>query len=105
MDNAFGALLPLLLLGLAFVVLVVLPMRARSRMALRTQEMQQSLTIGTEIMTTSGLYGRIVSLDDQTIELEIAPGVVVRWARAAIGEVRTPGQSTAPEQTGEPAGE
>jgi preprotein translocase subunit YajC len=104
-NNSFGAALPLLLLGLAFVVLIVLPQRARSRVALRAQQLQQSLTIGTEIMTTSGLYGRITALDDTTMDLEISPGVVVRWARAAVGEVRGPDLSTDPDPTGEPAGE
>jgi preprotein translocase subunit YajC len=89
-NNSFGAALPLLLLGLAFVVLIVLPQRARSRLALQAQQLQQSLSVGTEIMTTSGLYGRITALDEKTIDLEIAPGVVVRWARAAVGEVRGP---------------
>ncbi len=90
MSKTLGALLPLLLLALAFVVLVVLPMRARSRMTQQVRQMQASLTLGTEIMTTSGVYGRIVALDEQTADVEIAPGVVVRWARAAIGEVRRP---------------
>lgn len=88
MNSSFGAALPLLLLGLAFVVLIVLPQRARSRVALRAQQLQDRLTVGTEIMTTSGLYGRIVELGERTLDLEIAPGVVVRWARAAVGEVQ-----------------
>jgi preprotein translocase subunit YajC len=84
-------LFPLLLL-LLFAVIFLLPMRARSRQAQRVREMQQSLTVGTEVMTTSGLYGRISRLGDQTIDLQIAPGVTVEWARAAIAEVRGPGE-------------
>ena len=70
MNSSFGAALPLLLLALAFVVLIVLPQRARSRVALRTQQLQDSLTVGTEIMTTSGLYGRVTALDERTLDLE-----------------------------------
>jgi len=90
------ALLPLLLLALAFVVLIVLPMRNRSRQLQQTRQLQAGLTVGTEVMTTSGLYGRIVSLADDTVELEVAPGVVVRWARAAIAEIRGAGPVTEP---------
>ena len=36
-------------------------------------------------MTTSGLFGRITRLDQDTFDLEIAPGTVVRFARGAIG--------------------
>jgi preprotein translocase subunit YajC len=100
-NNSFGAAFPLLLLGLAFVVLIVLPQRARSRAAQRTQQMQDSLAVGTEVMTTSGLYGRITALDERTLDLEIAPGVVVRWARAAVGEVQRPEPEETPA-TGEP---
>ena len=106
MSDPFGALLPLLLLALAFVVLFVLPMRARNRAVQQTRQMQASLTVGAEVMTTSGVYGRVVSLADDTVELEVAPGVVVRWARGAIAEIRSapaeadPG-STAAEPTRE----
>jgi preprotein translocase subunit YajC len=80
--------LPLLILLVAFVFLIWLPMRQRSRMAQQTRQMQQSLTVGAEVMTTAGLYGRITGLSEETVNLEIAPGVVVEWARAAIREIR-----------------
>jgi preprotein translocase subunit YajC len=99
-NNAFGAVLPILLILFA-VMIVLLPMRARSRMALRQQQLQQSLSVGTQIMTTSGLYGRIVGMDDDVLQLEIAPGLVVSWARAAVGEVRGPDRSAGTGQTGD----
>jgi preprotein translocase subunit YajC len=95
-NDTIRALLPLLLLAGAFAVLVMLPARARSRMAQQTRQMQDSLRVGTEVMTTSGVYGRITALREDTVNLEIAPGVVVEWARAAIGQVRHP------ERFGEP---
>ena len=90
MGDTAGALLPLLLLALAFVVLIVLPMRTRSRALQQTRQLQAGLTVGTDVMTTSGLFGRIVGLSDDSVDLEVSPGVVVRWARAAIAEVREP---------------
>ena len=41
-------------------------------------------------MTTAGVYGTIVSVDDDDAELEIAPGVVIRVVKAAIGKVIQP---------------
>jgi preprotein translocase subunit YajC len=36
-------------------------------------------------MTTSGLYGTVVSKnDDGSVQLSIAPGVEVKWATAAL---------------------
>ena len=101
MGDSAGALLPLLLLGLAFVVLIVLPMRTRSRALAQTRQLQAGLTVGTDVMTTSGLYGRIVGLADDAVDLEISPGVVVRWARAAIAEIRGP-SGDQPAADGEP---
>jgi hypothetical protein len=42
-------------------------------------------------MTTSGLYGVIRSIDGQndTVELEIAPGVTVRWAFPALRDAES----------------
>ena len=81
---------PLIMLALLAVVLFVLPARQRKKMQERTAAMQASLTIGTPVMTTSGLHATVAGLGETTADLEIAPGVVVTYARQAILEVRTP---------------
>ena len=81
---------PLILLALAVVLLFVLPARQRKRMQAQTQAMQESLTVGTPVMTTSGLHGTVAGLGDKTVDLQIAPGVVVTFARPAILEIRKP---------------
>jgi preprotein translocase subunit YajC len=83
-------LFPLILLALMVLLLFVLPARARKRMQLQTQAMQASLTVGTPVMTTSGIHGTVAALGDKTVDLEVAPGVVVTFARQAVLEVRTP---------------
>ena len=87
---------PLILLALAFVLLIVLPARQRKKMQSQAQALQQSLSVGTPVMTTSGLHGTVVALGDRTVDLEIAPGVVVTFARQAILEVRPAGGGNAP---------
>jgi preprotein translocase subunit YajC len=81
---------PFIILILAALLLFVLPARQRKRMQEKQQAMQDSLTLGTPVMTTSGLHGTIAGLGDRTVDVEIAPGVVVTFARPAILEVRTP---------------
>jgi preprotein translocase subunit YajC len=95
------SLLPLLVLAVAFVVLIILPMRTRNRQLQATRQLQAGLTVGTDVMTTSGLFGHIVGLADDSVDLEVSPGVVVRWARAAIAEVRQP-SADLPAAGGEP---
>ena len=81
---------PFILLALAVLLLFVLPARQRKRMAAQAQTLQDSLTVGTPVMTTSGLHGTVVALGETTVDLEIAPGVVVTFARPAVLEVRKP---------------
>lgn len=81
-------LLPVLLIVLAFVLLFVLPARQRKKIALRQSAMQQSLVIGTPILLTCGLHGTVHALHEDSIDVEIAPGTVARFARPAVLEVR-----------------
>ena len=81
---------PILILGLLAIMLFVLPARQRKRMQTQAKAMQDSLTIGTPVMTTSGLHGTVAALGTTTVDLEIAPGVVATFARPAILEVRKP---------------
>jgi preprotein translocase subunit YajC len=82
-------LVPLLFIAIAVVFLLVLPMRQRNRAMQQAKLLQDSLAIGTEVMTTSGLYGTVVGLGDDAIDLEISPGVTVHWAKAAVAEVKS----------------
>ena len=50
---------------------------------------QQRLAPGVEVMTTSGIYGTVVGVDDTSIQLEVAPGTTVRVAKPAVGQVLT----------------
>ena len=81
---------PFILLAVALVVLIVLPARQRKAMQAKAQTLQESLTVGTPIMMTSGMYGTVAALGEGTVDVEIAPGVVVTFVRAAVLEVRTP---------------
>jgi preprotein translocase subunit YajC len=49
-----------------------------------TIDLHDSLTIGDQIHTSSGLRGTIVGIADDSIDLEIAPGVVTKWMKLAV---------------------
>ena len=103
MDKYF----PFVVVALLVVMLFVLPARQRKRMAAQAQTLQESLTVGTPVMTTSGLHGTVAGLDAGTVDLQIAPGVVVTFVRAALLEVRKPAadpSATAPDETPGAAG-
>jgi preprotein translocase subunit YajC len=81
------SLLPLLLLAVLFYLLVMRPAQRRQREA---SAVVSALQPGVQVMTTAGLYGTVRSVADDTVELEIAPDVVVRMVKQAIGKVVTP---------------
>ena len=89
--------LPLLIMVvLAFVLLIVLPSRQRKKMQANAQALQNALTVGTPVMLTSGIHGTVAGLGEGTVDLEVAPGVVVTVARPAIMEVRKPAADAVP---------
>jgi preprotein translocase subunit YajC len=71
----------LVILVAAFFLLVVRPQR---RQMAAHRSLVASLETGDEVVTTGGILGTIQSLDDEIAELEVAPGIVLRVARAAI---------------------
>lgn len=77
-------LLPLLIV--LMVGMLYFGTRRQKRQQQQQQQMQNSLSYGDRVMTTSGLHGTVVSSDDDSIDLEIADGVVTTWLRAAVRE-------------------
>ena len=48
------------------------------------EKMLSELKVGSEVVTAGGIYGKITSLDEDTLKLQIAEGVEIKIARAAI---------------------
>lgn len=81
-------ILPLLLLGALLAAMIVISRRNKQRLAAADSLRRERITTGTDVMTTSGLYGTVVSVNpDGTVLLSVAPGVEVRWTIAALREV------------------
>ena len=51
--------------------------------------MQSSLSVGDEIVLTSGVFGTISQVEDDHVLVEIAPGVAIKVARGAVGTIAT----------------
>ena len=49
--------------------------------------MQDSIAVGDEIITAGGLHGTVEEFEDETVQVEIAPGVVVTLDRRAVAAV------------------
>jgi preprotein translocase subunit YajC len=80
-------LIYLVILVAAFYFLIVRPQR---RNAMIRRQLLNAVQVGDEIVTTGGVYGTVVALEDDTLDVEIAEGVVVKLARGAVGARITP---------------
>jgi preprotein translocase subunit YajC len=78
------SLLPLVAIALLFWLLIIRPASKRQKDQAR---MQSAITVGEQVMLTSGIFGTVTEMNDDQLSLEIAPGVIVRVARGAVGSV------------------
>jgi preprotein translocase subunit YajC len=75
----------LLLLVLLFFVMYAVMIRPQQKRARDHQALIAAVQVGEEIMTTAGIFGTVTAVEGDVISLEIAPGTVMRVARAAVG--------------------
>ena len=78
-----GFLFLIVLFGAAWL-LFVLPARRRK---MSHVAMQESIGVGDDIITAGGLHGTVTAFEDDTVKVEIAPGVVATLDRRAVAAV------------------
>ena len=70
-----------------FALLWLLVLRPQRRRQAEQLQMQDTLDVGQEVITAGGIRGQVRRLDEEVLELEIAPDVVVRLDRRAVAAV------------------
>ena len=80
------ALIPFALALLAFYWLIIRPARVRQRAA---ADLLSQLAPGTEVMTGSGIFGRVLAVEEDKVRLEVAPGTAISVAKPAIARIVT----------------
>jgi preprotein translocase subunit YajC len=75
------AFLPLVIIMVIFYVLLILPAQRRQK---KTQEMIGALKNGDKVVTNGGLFGTIVGIEGDAVQLRIADQVKVKVLRSAI---------------------
>lgn len=96
-SSSWTMILLFVLMIVAMYFLLIRPQQKRKR---EQQQMQSNAGVGAQIMTVGGLYGTIVANDDESVTIEVSPGVTNRYAKGAIGRVITPaGQASQQDDT------
>ncbi|MBI2412052.1 MAG: preprotein translocase subunit YajC [Deltaproteobacteria bacterium] len=76
-------------LVLLFVIFYFLLIRPQQKKAKEHKQMLSEVQKGDNVITNSGIYGRVISVQDETVTVEIAENVKVKIAKDAIA-VRKP---------------
>jgi preprotein translocase subunit YajC len=77
-----GSILPIILIMVIFYVLLILPAQKRQK---KITQMLSELKNGDKVITTGGVFGTIVGIEDDAIQLRIADQVKIKVLRSAIG--------------------
>jgi len=96
-----GQMLPFLLI--LVVMMLIMPLFSKKE---RTRQKRlQGLKKHDRVVTSGGMYGTVISFDDQTATIEVAKGFRVVFKRSSIYDIEKQGEGTPPQETPEkPAG-
>jgi preprotein translocase subunit YajC len=80
-SNGLSSLIFLVvLIGLFYFMLI----RPQKRRVQQHQQLVSSIGVGDEVVTIGGMYGTVLAMGDDEIELEISEGTRVRFVKSAI---------------------
>ena len=90
---------PLVLIFIIFYFLLIRPQQKRFK---EHQAMVESLKIGNEVFTSSGIFGKVKDIDDKEklISLEVAEGVVIKILKSSVTQVAESGKKNESEGSG-----
>lgn len=82
-----GLLFPLGILIFFYIIFL----RPQSKRSKEHKKMLENLTKGTEVVTNGGVLGKVVDLDENFVQVEVADNLVIQVQRSAIGSMMPKG--------------
>ena len=74
--------LPFALILAIFYFIILMPMKRRQK---KVAEFRDALKVGDKVITTAGIYGSIMKLNEKSVQLQVADKVRIEISRAAVG--------------------
>lgn len=87
--GAIAQFLPLILIFGIMYFLILRPQRTKAK---QHQEMIANLRRGDTVITNGGLIGKVVKVEDNELQVEIAEGVRIKVMRGMLAQVRAKGE-------------
>ena len=82
-----GGMSMLIMIGIFFVIMYFMIIRPQNKRAKEHNKLIDSLTNGTEVVVSNGIMGKIVSIKDDTIDLEISKGINIKVRKNSVSTV------------------
>ena len=82
--NAFGFLLPMLIIFGAFYFLLIRPQQKKQK---AHSELVAGVSAGDEVMTAGGILGRVTNVSEHYAVVEIADNTEIKIQKASISQV------------------
>jgi preprotein translocase subunit YajC len=74
----------IIFIGAMLVLMWALLIQPQRRRQQKQARLLSELAVGDEVVTLGGLFGRVQSVEDDAVMLEIAPQTTVRVAKSAV---------------------
>lgn len=77
----------IVMLGIFAIILSVISARNMKKNRQSMQELQNKIQIGVRILFGGGIYGKIVKIKEDVIDVELSKGLVIQISRYGIQDV------------------
>ena len=84
---AGGGMEMLIMIGIFFAIMYFMLIRPQQKRAKEHKALMDSLTKGDEVVTSGGMMGKIKSVSDDVVRVELAENVIIRIQKQSISNV------------------
>ena len=77
----------LIIIVVLFAAMWLFLIRPQRRRQVEQARLQDSIAAGDEILTAGGVYGTVRAIEEDVVQVEVAPGTVIKLDRRAVATV------------------
>ena len=81
-----SAIQSVLYIGVLFGIFYFLIIRPQQKQRKKHKDLMDSLVSGDEVVTAGGIHGTIKSVREDTLDIEVASGIVLKISRGAVSQ-------------------
>jgi len=86
-SSLLPGMIPFILIFVLFYFLILRPQQKQSR---ELKEMKSNLKRGDNILTSGGIYGKVVNVNEDVLSVEIAKGINIKMTRSGVSTIVNP---------------